>query len=125
MLPLLSAAQMREVDHYTIESLFVPELVLMEHAALGVADALRDRFQGLLPATRGLILAGTGNNGGDAIAAARILYHRGCTRLFVALVGDERNLTPSASLQLKMLAALLGPWGLAGYRPSFFPHATG
>jgi hydroxyethylthiazole kinase-like uncharacterized protein yjeF len=70
MLPVLDNAAMREADRHTIEDLGVSSLTLMENAATGVVDALRDSFP---EARRILILCGRGNNGGDGLAAARLL----------------------------------------------------
>lgn len=77
MFPLFTSEQMREADRFTIESLGIPEIILMEHAALAAADAVCERFGRSLAESSGLVLAGPGNNGGDAVAAARILRHRG------------------------------------------------
>ena len=44
MLPILDNDGMREADRHTIEDLGVPSLVLMENAATGVVEAIRDSF---------------------------------------------------------------------------------
>jgi len=41
---ILTAEEMREVDRRAIEEIGVPSLVLMENAAIGVADALAERY---------------------------------------------------------------------------------
>jgi len=110
MEPLLTAAEMREADRYATQGLGIPEMVLMEHAALGLVDCLESRFLGLLPTTRGVVIAGTGNNGGDVLAAARILAQKGCSDLFVVLVGDETRMSRAAALQLKTLGRLGLAW---------------
>lgn len=77
---LLSAQQMQDADLYTQEVIGVPSIVLMERAALTVAD----RIAALLPVPengrplRAAIVAGKGNNGADALAVGRILLDRGC-----------------------------------------------
>lgn len=65
---------MRAVDRAAIEQLGIPSLVLMENAAIGVVDALGERFP---EAARVVILCGPGNNGGDGLAVARQLVARG------------------------------------------------
>lgn len=71
----VSAAGMRELDRRTIEEHGTPGAVLMERAGAGVAaEALS--FASKLPerhARRFVVLAGKGNNGGDACVTARIL----------------------------------------------------
>jgi len=64
MLPVLDNEAIREADRHTIEDMGIPSLDLMENAASGVVDALRDSFP---KARRILILCGRGNNGGDGL----------------------------------------------------------
>lgn len=107
MEPLLTSDQMHAADRYAVDELGIPELILMEHAALAVADSLEKRFGKSLPETRGLILAGPGNNGADALAVARLLHERGCSNLFVVILGaGEKPLSPLATLQLGILGKL-------------------
>ena len=72
MLPILTAAQMKACDAYTIESLGIPSQVLMERAARKAAETLLARTD-LFPAGNILLLCGGGNNGGDGFAMARFL----------------------------------------------------
>jgi NAD(P)H-hydrate epimerase len=93
MLPVLDNQAMREADRHTIEDLGVPGLELMETAAAGVVDALRDSFP---KARRILILCGRGNNGGDGLAAARMLAGGGL-EINVLLFADPESLSPDAA----------------------------
>ncbi len=93
MLPVLDNEAMREADRHTIEDLGVPGLELMENAAAGVVDALRDSFPEV---RRILILCGRGNNGGDGLAAARLLAGGGL-EIKVLLFADPDNLSPDAA----------------------------
>lgn len=73
---ILTAAQSREVDRLALTEFGLPTLVLMENAARAVADVALDALKHSdHPAV--LILAGPGNNGGDALAAARHLHNAG------------------------------------------------
>src|SRR4030095_13513310 len=75
---VLDSQQMRDLDRAATEQLGISSLVLMENAAIGVADAIGERF----PDVRSVaIFCGPGNNGGDGLAAARHLAVRGydCT----------------------------------------------
>jgi len=70
----VSAAEMRELDRRTIEEFGTPSEVLMERAAQGLVDhtlALIDSHQIKRPSM--LLIAGKGNNGGDAEVAHRML----------------------------------------------------
>ena len=72
MRPILTAAQMKACDTYTIETLNVPSRTLMERAARQAAEVLTVRTD-LFPAGKVLLLCGSGNNGGDGFAMAREL----------------------------------------------------
>ena len=70
--------QMRELDRRTIEDAGVPGAELMERAGQGVARSAIRLLGRLVPgAARVLLVAGKGNNGGDAFATARILRQWG------------------------------------------------
>ncbi len=70
MIPLLTADEMCELERRAIQDWGIPSRVLQEHAALGALA--------LLPGTATLqVLAGPGNNGGDALALARLAKLRG------------------------------------------------
>ena len=74
---LPNGAQMKAADTYTIEKVGIPSLVLMERAALETVRVLKDRG---VDFSDTLVVCGSGNNGGDGFAAARILrcvYERG------------------------------------------------
>ena len=89
---LFTAAQSRELDRKTIEEHGVPSLQLMENAATALSDAAERIALSKIAA----IFCGSGNNGGDGIAAARILAGRGFTvRAF--LVGNREKLSRDAA----------------------------
>ncbi|HSN54229.1 MAG TPA: NAD(P)H-hydrate epimerase, partial [Candidatus Sulfomarinibacteraceae bacterium] len=101
MLPVLDNDGMREADRHTIEDLGVPGIVLMENAATGVVDALREAFP---EARRVLILCGPGNNGGDGLAAGRHLANGG-HQVELCLLGDPDRLRGDAAANLRMAKA--------------------
>jgi NAD(P)H-hydrate epimerase len=98
MLPVLNNEAMREADRHTIEDLGVPSLELMENAASGVVDALRGNFP---DARRILVLCGRGNNGGDGLAAARILAASDL-EIKVLLFAKPDTLSPDAAENLRL-----------------------
>ena len=94
-LAVLTAAQVRTLDEWTAHHLGLPTLMLMERAALGVVDAV---LAG--PADAAIcVLAGTGNNGGDGLAAARMLALRG-RRVSVIVTSEPSRATADAAVQL-------------------------
>lgn len=71
---IFSAAQLKMADAYTIERESITSADLMERASKAVADAVASRWD----ISRSVkVFAGPGNNGGDALAVARILYGYG------------------------------------------------
>jgi len=85
---LVTAREMRELDHQTIAEVGIPGMVLMENAGRSVAEIVREEFPGRLE--RGvLILAGPGNNGGDGFVAARHLAGMGIRASILVLAKDD------------------------------------
>lgn len=70
-LAVASVAETRTLEASVIESWGMPQLLLMERAALAVAEVARRACERHGP--RIAVVAGWGNNGGDGIAAARLL----------------------------------------------------
>ncbi|MBQ6469638.1 MAG: NAD(P)H-hydrate dehydratase [Lachnospiraceae bacterium] len=88
---LPNAQQMRACDRYTIGTVGIPGSVLMERAALAVAERVRFfldvNFRERGKEKRILCICGTGNNGGDGAACARILREEGWNAE-AAVIGD-------------------------------------
>jgi len=83
LLPLLSSAGMRAVDAATMGDWDIPGRVLMESAGRAAADEIASRYP--IGGRRIVVLAGTGNNGGDALVVARLLWSQGADVRVVAL----------------------------------------
>lgn len=73
---VLTCAQMREADKYTIGTLGVSSQELMERAGAAIADEVQKLMEER-GYTRVLAVCGGGNNGGDGWCAARLLSERG------------------------------------------------
>lgn len=69
---IVTATQMRTLDHRTITEAQVPGPVLMERAGAGAANFIQHHF-GPLRGKSITILCGKGNNGGDGLVVARLL----------------------------------------------------
>ena len=67
---IFTAAQIHELDKYTIENEPIESIDLMERAAKALTRAIMDEYNSLMPV---IVFAGPGNNGGDALAVARML----------------------------------------------------
>ena len=98
---LLTGQEMTKADRYTSAEIGIPSLVLMERAALGVADEICKRFP---EKERVTVLAGRGNNGADAIAAGRLLADRGFPVSFFITEGKVGE-DSSMAVQLKIIGA--------------------
>ncbi len=86
---LSDAKRMKEADALAIHERGIDSLALMETAAGHVAAAVMDYMDDSRSA---VLFCGPGNNGGDGVAAARLLAARGVTvRAF--LVGDREKMT--------------------------------
>ena len=95
---LVSAEEMRRSDHCVIEEYGVTSLVLMERAALASVELMeREGFD----LSRVLVVSGSGNNGGDGFAMARILYLKGI-EAELWFVGNPDHLSKEAALQKKI-----------------------
>lgn len=116
MIELLSNAEMAEADRLAIAG-GTAGIELMERAGEAVADAVA----ACLPAaSRVVVVAGPGNNGGDGFVAARLLAGRGY-RVRVLLVGEAERIKGDAALAAKRWGGPLtpaDPEGLAAGDPS-------
>ena len=87
---ILTADEMKNADEYTIRNYHVPSEVLMERAALKfVAAIIHDKFS----LKRVLVVCGSGNNGGDGLAIARLLHERR-VKVDILLAGSPVHMSP-------------------------------
>lgn len=94
---ILSAEQMRQADQSAM-AMGLPSMVLMERAALAVVEEMTGRG---LDLSRVCVVCGTGNNGGDGVAAARILCERGW-RPAVCLTGNPEKYSEQLKQQIRI-----------------------
>jgi NAD(P)H-hydrate epimerase len=100
MRALLSKKEMQALDRAAIDDVGIPSLVLMEVAGRAVADRVEALARG-----RVLALAGLGNNGADAIVAARHLADRGLA-VTTAIAGDPAKASGDCKKQLAIIEKL-------------------
>ena len=100
---LAASSQIKELDRRAIQERSIPSIDLMERAAAAVAEAALDLLPVRPRRARASVLCGAGNNGGDGIAAARLLFLQGVwVRVF--LVGSYERLTPDALEETRRLS---------------------
>lgn len=96
---ILDVNQLRKLDTYTIEHEPIKSADLMERAA----RAFVERFISLLPTPKTvLVCCGTGNNGGDGLAVARLLSEKGYDTE-VVIAGDPEKSSPDFAANLQKL----------------------
>ncbi|MBU0676917.1 MAG: NAD(P)H-hydrate dehydratase [Verrucomicrobia bacterium] len=100
---LVSVDEMRELDRRTIEEHGTPGEVLMDRAGQGVAEVIHfmATAAGLMNPLVDLV-AGRGNNGGDAFVAARYLSEMGYD-VQVLLAGNANEMTGDALKHLSLM----------------------
>lgn len=99
MIYLPDGQEMQSCDKKTIEYYQVPSMVLMERAALAFTDAIFDA--GYEMSMVGIV-CGTGNNGGDGLAVARLLHLQNIP-VKVFLLGAVQRATEQTTHQLAIL----------------------
>lgn len=71
---LVNAKEMKAYDENTSREFLLPPIVLMERAAEAFTEEFTRRMS---PGSTVIVLCGSGNNGGDGLAIARLLFQRG------------------------------------------------
>ncbi len=127
---VLNSSQMKQCDKTTIETFGMPSLVLMERAALGVAEEIERHLAIGYPAVTvcwegspgcpaagyghgnkkysALIACGHGNNGGDGLAIGRLLWQKGY-QVTILMPPSNGKLSEETKVQKK----ILGNYGIA------------
>lgn len=93
---LVNSAEMKRADSYTINTIGIPSMVLMERAALGTVEELLD---GSFDLKKVVVVCGSGNNGGDGFAIARLLYLKNID-VKILFAGDEKKCTNETRQQM-------------------------
>lgn len=101
------AEEMRRIDVGATETFAISEAVLMENAGRAVAGVVAETL-GEVAGRTICLLAGVGNNGGDAFVAARHLSNRGAIVKLV-LAGEANKMSPTAALNYTICQR----WGLS------------
>ncbi len=96
---ILDSHEMKQCDENTMQRRGMLSAVLMERAALAAAQEIVSRYPD--PETKVLIVCGAGNNGGDGIAVARLLYLQKY-QVSICFVGKREKMTTETARQMQI-----------------------
>ena len=99
---ILSSAEMKDCDEKTTSQYGIPAMILMERAALETAKLIMEEYGTDIFVG---IVAGSGNNGGDGIAIARILKEYGVA-VEILMAGNCDHLTELTRMQMEIATKL-------------------
>lgn len=102
---IYSPNQLQDIDNATCQSQGINSLELMERAASAVSCEIIARF---MPRQRFVVIAGPGNNGGDALAVARQLIEQGYSKVEIFLFNVKEKLSHDCDEMRKKLIAMEG-----------------
>ena len=92
---IFPSSSIKKLDAYTIEHEPIASIDLMERAATALTKAIMNRWSRETPVT---VFAGPGNNGGDALAVARMLSEKGY-KTEVYLFNPKGELSPDCQIR--------------------------
>lgn len=102
MIKIFNASQIKKIDECTVVNQGISSIDLMERASLAVYNLLLEKLDPQLPV---FVFAGSGNNGGDALAIARMLllnhFH-----LQIYLINVDDKLSPDCAVNKERLEHL-------------------
>lgn len=99
---IAAAEEMRGLDASAIQDRKIPSILLMERAAEGLFTACLSLL-GSVEGKQAVVLAGSGNNGGDGLAVARLLQESG-VQMHALLVGRREKMTEDCREMARRLA---------------------
>ncbi|MCJ8153871.1 NAD(P)H-hydrate dehydratase [Chryseobacterium sp. SSA4.19] len=100
---IFTAQQIRNCDHYTIENEPVTSIQLMERAAQACADWISEHCS---HHRNFAVFCGSGNNGGDGFAVARMLYTKGFD--VDVFTNSKADFSPDAQSNFKNVKEIAG-----------------
>ena len=100
---ILTGTQHRELDLYTIEHEPIDSIDLMERASVAVANEVMRRWDNQRTV---FVFAGSGNNGGDGLAVARLMVEHGY-RVAVYLFNVKGSLSEDCEINRDRLLEMM------------------
>lgn len=107
MIFLPDGRQMKAADSYTIREKKIPSLILMERAARTFAEIVIERKMDL---SNVCVVCGSGNNGGDGFAIARLLLEKG-GKVKAVMAGNPEHCTEETLRQIELFKEAGGTVG--------------
>lgn len=107
----------KQLDTYTIQHEPITSIDLMERSAEAVTEAIVEEWGKETPVT---IFAGPGNNGGDALAVARMLLKKGY-KVETFLFNPKDELSPDCEANKELLLDKTGGRGFTEVSTHFVP----
>ena len=96
---ILDSHEMKQCDENTMQRCGMPSVVLMERAAMAAAQEIIKHYPET--ETKVLVVCGAGNNGGDGIAVARLLFLKGY-QTAICFVGNREKMTTETAHQMQV-----------------------
>ena len=100
MMKIVNSNGAKKLDE-DAQKLGISGMILMERAALSTAEFIKDRLLTADKDKKVIAICGSGNNGGDGIACARILYEWGFN-VEIFVVGKEEKFTRQTRAQVDL-----------------------
>ncbi len=98
---IFSNNEIKQIEQFTIEQEGISSTELIERAAEGIASEVFERWR---PDVRLLVFAGWGNNGADALEAARLLADKGFSpEVYLFNIGGNRLTHECAIMRERLL----------------------
>lgn len=96
---IMSSCNCKEIDKYAIEKLKIPSIILMENAANEIYLRIKNKYD------KFLIICGTGNNGGDALAIGRKLLLNNY-QVKIIIINPKKNYSSDFNINYEILKNL-------------------
>jgi hydroxyethylthiazole kinase-like uncharacterized protein yjeF len=104
---VMSRDEVRAFDHWAINTLGIPGVVLMENAGRSCAELIEEKLADV-SVPKVCIFCGTGNNGGDGYVIARHLLNKSF-KVAVAVCGDLNKIKGDAKINFDILERMGQP----------------
>lgn len=93
---ITTSVEMKIIEKYVMDEIGIPSLVLMERAALGISEIVKEKLWGK---EKICIVCGCGNNGADGVAIARQLMEENYN-VDVVVLGKEEKYSEEMKAQM-------------------------